>query len=130
TMCNGFKTASEMACGNVKGCGYIPNPLQITAPLHGYVFGFPAFFSIVPPTNYDGFRIDTPVNLQGVQEIFFTLEGDNVDPNNRGPLFLTSKRVPGGNDIIQFDLTHADPNGTATGAAALYVDLDQDPVQF
>ena len=60
---------------------YIANPYQITAPLHGLgIYGFVSFTSLTPPANYDGFRIDTPLNLKGVQEIFFTVEGDTVDP--------------------------------------------------
>src|SRR5262249_27507141 len=109
---------------------YVPNPFQITSPLRGYVYGFVRFISLSPPSNYDGFRVDTPINLKGVQEIFFTLENDNVDPKNRGPLFLTSTMTQVGRDVLHFDLIHADPNGTASGTASLLVDLDQDPVQF
>ena len=109
---------------------YVANPLQLTAPAHGAIYGFVRFLSTVPPQNYNGFRLDTPVNLKGVQEIFFTLEGANVDPKNRGPLYLTSTLTPGGRDVVHFDLTSADPNSTASGAAALYVDLNEDPVQF
>jgi hypothetical protein len=109
---------------------YVPNPYQITAPLNGVVYGFVKFLSSTPPSDYDGFRIDTPLNLKGVQEIFFTVEGDTVDPMNRGPLFLISKRTQGGVGVVHFDLTHADPNGTASGTAVLEVDLDNDPVQF
>jgi hypothetical protein len=109
---------------------YVPNPYQITSPLRGYVYGFANFLSQTPPSAYNGFRIDTPINLKGVQEIFFTLEGDNVDPKNRGPLFLTSTMTQGGRDVVHFELTHADPKGTATGSASLLVDLDEDPVQF
>ncbi len=109
---------------------YVPNPFQLTAPLRGTIYGFVKFVSVTPPSNYDGFRIDSPLNLKGVQEIFFTLEGNTVDPNNRGPLFLISQRTQGGLDIVHFDLIHADPMGLATGTAALEVDLDNDPVQF
>ncbi len=109
---------------------YVPNPFQLTAPLRGTVYGFVKFLSVTPPSDYDGIRIDSPLNLKGVQEIFFTVEGNNVDPLNRGPLFLISKRTQDGLGIVHFDLIHADPNGTATGTAALEVDLDNDPVQF
>jgi hypothetical protein len=108
---------------------YIPNPDQITAPLHGTVYGFVGFTTIQPPTNYDGIRLDTPVNLKGVQEIFLTTEGTTVDPNNRGPLYVTSKVVPGGRDILQFQLIAAQPDGPS-GALAVYTNLDEDPVQF
>jgi hypothetical protein len=109
---------------------YVANPYQITGPLRGYVYGFVKFISLSPPSNYDGFRIDTPINLKGVQEVFFTVENDTVDPTHRGPLFLTSTMSQGGRDTVHFDLTHADPNGTASGTATLLVDLDEDPVQF
>ncbi|HEX6835925.1 MAG TPA: hypothetical protein VF334_05095 [Polyangia bacterium] len=109
---------------------YAPNPFQLTAPLRGFIYGFVKFLSVTPPSDYDGFRIDTPINLKGVQEIFFTLEGNNVDPLNRGPLFLISKPVTNGIGVVHFDLVHADPKGTASGTAALEVDLDNDPVQF
>ena len=108
---------------------YVPNPYQLTAPLHGNIYGFIRFISNVPAANYDGFRIDSPLKLQGVQEIFFTIEGDTVDPANRGPLFLTSTRTQGGIDIVHFELAQPD-GGAATGTAALEVDLDNDPVQF
>jgi len=122
TACNAYHDAAPNT--------YIPNPYQITAPLHGFVYGFVKFLSVSPPSDYDGYRIDTPLNLKGVQEIFFTIEGDTVDPMNRGPLFLISKRTQGGLDVVHFDLVHADPNGTASGTAVLEVDLDNDPVQF
>ena len=77
-----------------------------------------------------GLRIDSPLNLKGVREIFFTVEGDTVDPLNRGPLFLTSTMTPGGVDVVHFDLTSPDPAVNVSGTAALLVDLDQDPVQF
>jgi hypothetical protein len=109
---------------------YVPNPYQFTAPLRGTVYGFVKFISSKPPSDYDGVRIDTPLNLKGVREIFFTLEGNSVDPLNRGPLFLTSKLTQGGIDVVHFDLIHADPMGSASGTAALLVDLDEDPVQF
>ena len=109
---------------------YIGNPYQITAPLAGYVYGFANFASVAPAASYDGFRIDTPLSLKGVQEIFFTLEGDTVDPHNRGPLFLTSQLTMGGRDVIRFELVHADPTSSVSGTAALLVDLNNDPVQF
>lgn len=120
--CNAYEAASDLT--------YVPNPLQITAPKHGTVYGFVSFASTKPPANYDGIRIDTPVNLKGIHELFLTVEGDTVDPKNRGPLYLISQRTEGGRDVVHFDLVHADPANPASGTAALYVDLDQDPVQF
>ena len=118
----GFPNSSDLT--------YVSNPYQVTSPLNGTVYGFVDFTSLTPPANYDGLRIDTPLNLKGVREIFFTVEGDTVDPKNRGPLFLVSTPTPGGRDVVHFDLTSADPTVAVSGTAALYVDLDQDPVQF
>ena len=120
--CDAYKGASELT--------YIANPFQFTAPLHGFVYGFVEFAEALPPSDYDGFRIDTPLNLTGVQEIFFTLEGPTVDPKNRGPLFMVSTLTTGGRDIVHFNLTSPDPTLGLSGTAALEVDLDQDPVQF
>lgn len=127
TACDAYITNPD---GTPHPLAYVPNPFQLTAPLHGTSYGFVKFISVSPPSNYDGFRIDTPLNLKGVREIFFTIEGTTVDPKNRGPLFLTSQLSQGGVDIVHFNLIHADPMGTASGTAALEVDLDQDPVQF
>ena len=109
---------------------YVANPLQITAPAHGAVFGFIRFISTAPAENYDGFRLDTPINLEGVQEIFFTREGDDVDPNHRGPLFLTSHARAGRSRRRALRADPRRPNGTESGGASLYVDLDSDPDSF
>ena len=120
--CDAYVAASDLT--------YIPNPFQVTAPLHGTIYGFVHFVTITPPANYDGFRIDSPLNLKGTQELFMTVENATVDAQNRGPLFLVSTKTPGGVDVLHFDLVHAAPMGTASGTAALLTDLDQDPVQF
>jgi hypothetical protein len=98
---------------------YTPNPLQITAPLHGYVYGFLAYVTATPPTDYDAIRIDTPVNLDGLQELFVTDEGATVDVNMRGAVYLTSKPSPGGNDVAHFDLAGPSASGTLAVLAAL-----------
>jgi hypothetical protein len=125
-------TERRMACDAYAGdpLAYAGNPYQVTAPLKGTVYGFANFASQVPASSYDGFRIDSPLSLKGVQEIFFTVEGDTVDAMNRGPLFLTSTLTTGGRDVVHFELTHADPTSSVSGTAALLVDLDNDPVQF
>jgi hypothetical protein len=120
--CQAYESASDIT--------YVPNPLQISAPKHGTVYGFVSFVSSSPPANYEGFRLDTPTNLDGVHEIFFTVENDNVDAMNRGPLYLISQPAPGGRDVLHFNLVHVDPAVPTSGEAALYVNLDQDPVQF
>ncbi len=109
--CQAFWSASELS--------YTPNPLQITSPLHGYVYGFLAYVTAVPPTDYDGIRIDTPVNLDGVEELFLTDEGANVDVAARGAVYLTSTPSPGGNDVAHFDLAGPSASGTLAVLAAL-----------
>jgi hypothetical protein len=123
--CDAYRAASDNT--------YIPNPQQITAPLHGAVYGFVGFQTLQPPTNYDGFRLDTPVSLKGLQEVFMTIEANDnsidMHPDMRGPLYLTSNRVQGGREVLQFQLVPAQPDGPS-GAVAVYVNLDEDPVQF
>lgn len=109
--CQAWWAASELA--------YTPNPLQITSPLHGYVYGFLAYVTAVPPTDYDGIRVDTPVNLDGVEEIFVTDEGANVDVAQRGAVYLTSTPSPGGNDVAHFDLAGPKASGTLAVLSAL-----------
>jgi hypothetical protein len=111
---------------------YAANPSQVTAPLHGAVYGFIHFQTLNPPANYDGFRLDVPENLKDVQELYFTTESVDiaqVDPKNTGPLYVDSKLVPGGRDILQFNL-QSPINGGPTGAVAVENTLDEDPVQF
>ena len=119
--CDRYRAASEIT--------YVPNPAQITAPLHGALFGFCFFTSQNPPINYDGFRLDTPVSLKGIQEIFVTIEGNNVDPANRGRLFLVSAPTPGGRGIIQYNLISPSGSGVS-GSATLYLNLDEDQNVF
>jgi hypothetical protein len=131
-MCQAYWAASPYA--------YTPNPSQLTFPLNGTVYGTTNFNTTppLPPTNYDGFRIDSPVNMKGIQELFITHEtvdaadmaasrADGVDPENRGPLFLQGLPDQGGLEVVHFDLSGA--SGEA-GTAALYVDLDENPSAF
>ena len=99
-------------------------------PFYGFVYGFVNFTTMVPSTNYDGYRIDSSLNLCGVREIFFIVESAIVDPMNPGPLFLISKKTDEGIDIVHFDLSSPDPTTGISGTAALNTDLDEDPVQF
>jgi hypothetical protein len=132
TLCDNFMFTTDPDKKSIP-TRYVANPKQITAPINGTVYGFIAFTTISPPTNYDGFRLDTAVNLKGVQELFFTLETvepKDVDPLHRGKLFLTSELTQGGRDVVHFELRHADPNDLASGSAAVLFNLDEDPVQF
>ena len=109
---------------------YIPQPSQVTAPIHGAVYGFIAFQTLNPPANYDGFRFDVPVDMKGLQALFFTLETvDIADVKTPGDLYIVSTLVPGGRDILQFALTPAGTSGPS-GAVAVENTLDEDPVEF
>ncbi len=119
---------------------YTPNPAQLTAPLHGTIWGFLSYTTLNPPGNFDGIRIDSPVNLAGIQELWITTETlpagmapgtDFVDPKNRGPVYVQGTPDPGGNEVVHFDLAAPfGATGGASGTAALEVNLDQDNVQF
>jgi hypothetical protein len=93
---------------------YTPNPLQVTSPIHGTVYGFLSYVTGTPPTDYDGLRFDSPIDLSGIVELFFTDEPDAVDPAHRGPLYLASTPTPGGNGVLHFDLNGPHASGTAT----------------
>ena len=58
-----------------------------------------------------------------------TIETNTVDPLNRGALYVVSKPMPGGREVLSFQLSPAQSNGPK-GALAVYTNLDQDPVQF
>ena len=108
---------------------YTGNPAQITAPVHGEVYGFVGYTTTTPPSGYDGIRIDSPTTLGGSQELWLTVENvpvANVDPAHQGPVYLEGKPDQGGNDVIHFDLT----GPTASGTAALEVHLDDTGVSF
>ena len=111
---------------------YTPNPAQLTAPLHGAVYGFVGYLTTVPPSDYDGLRIDSATNLRGIEELWLTSERvavDAVDARSEGPLYLDGVPTPGGRDVIHFDLRS--PSGEAiSGTAALYVSLDEDTASF
>jgi hypothetical protein len=108
---------------------YTGNPAQITAAVHGEVYGFVGYTTTTPPAGYDGIRIDSPTTLNGAQELWLSLESvplANVDPANQGPVYLEGKPDQGGNGVIHFDLT----GPTASGTAALEVNLDDTSVSF
>jgi hypothetical protein len=110
---------------------YSANPLQITAPTHGQLYGEITYISLGAPGIFDSIRIDSDVNLQGIRELWMTTEPDVVDPLNRGPIFLDGTPGDGGREVVHIDL--APPFGsmaTISGTAALLVSLDQDPVYF
>jgi hypothetical protein len=105
--CQAYWSASVLA--------YTPDPAQLTAPAHGAVWGYVTYNTQSPPSNYDGFRIESPYDLEGLQELWMTVEGDQVDPSHRGPVYLQGLPDAGGNGWIHFDLTS--PAGSAFAVA-------------
>ncbi len=108
---------------------YSGNPRQITAPIHGVLYGFVTYTTTSPPAGYDGIRIETPVHLKGLRELWLTSETASiaaVDPKARGPVFLHSEPAKGGRGVVFFNLLGT----SAAGTAALYVDLDDPGISF
>ena len=121
---------------------YTPNPFQVTAPIHGPIWGYISFTTIPPAAPAQGFdstRIDSPINLRGIKELFATVETldaadlaadpprpDGVDPLNRGPVYFQGFPSVGGQGVVNINLV----GPTASGHASLYVDLDDDPIGF
>jgi hypothetical protein len=54
--------------------------------------------------------------------VFITREQAQVDPANRGPVFLSSTPSLGGRDILHYELT----GPTASGTLAVYTGLAGD----
>jgi hypothetical protein len=110
---------------------YTPNPVQITAPLHGLFYGELSYVTTSPPSAFNGFRIDSNVGLAGIAELWLTVEPDDVDVRHRGPLYLDGTPDAGGRQVVHFDLVP--PFGSTqavSGTAALLVGLDQSPVEL
>ncbi len=126
------RAAACAAWWSASPLAYTPNPAQLTAPLHGAVYGFVGYLTTVPPSDYDGLRLDSPTNLRGIQELWLTAERvavASVDARSEGPLYLDGTPTPGGRDVVHFDLRS--PSGEAISAtAALYVNLDEDTASF
>jgi hypothetical protein len=108
---------------------YTGNPAALLSPLHGVLYGFVAYSTTSPPAILDGIRIETPIALDNIQELWMTLESvpaSQVDPVHRGPIYLRGTQTHGGAEVEHFDLT----GDTASGTAVLEVDLNQDTVSF
>jgi hypothetical protein len=130
--CSAYWASSPLA--------YSPNPLQITAPIRGQLYGEVTYGpTIVPPSQFDQIRVESPVNLVGIQEFWYTVEQDQLDVPPpmadrapvRGPVFLDGTPDEGGMSFVHFDLSP--PFGsmaTVSGTAAMLVDIESDPIQF
>ncbi|MGZ3438520.1 MAG: hypothetical protein ACXVDD_03350 [Polyangia bacterium] len=124
SLCQAYWSASALA--------YTGNPAQLTAPLHGSVYGFIGYSTTSPPAGYDGLRLDSPTNLRGIQELWLTSESvpvAEVDAHNQGALFLDGVPTPGGRELVHFDLRSLSMQ-PISGTAALYVGLDDNAAGF
>ncbi len=108
---------------------YSGNPFQVTAPTHGILYGFVTYTTTSPPAGYDGIRVETPIRLKGLRELWLTTETvpvDLVSPVQRGAVFLHSEPAKGGRGVVFFNML----GQSASGTAALYVDLDESKIDF
>jgi hypothetical protein len=128
-LCNSYWSTSPLA--------YTPNPLQLQTPQHGTVDGFLDYTTQSPVSGYNSVKIKTSVNLDGLRELFATVETidaddlannrpDGVDPLNRGPVFFQGYPSQGGRGVVYFNLT----GPGAAGSASVLADLDQDTESF
>ncbi|HEX8952549.1 MAG TPA: hypothetical protein VF945_11925 [Polyangia bacterium] len=123
-ICQAYWSASPLA--------YTPNPAQLTAPLHGSVYGFIGYTTTSPPAGYDGVRLDSPTHLRGIEELWLTTESvpmAAVDARSEGALLLDGAPTPGGRDVVHFDLRSLSAQ-PISGTAALYVGLDDNSFGF
>jgi hypothetical protein len=105
---------------------YTPNPALLIAPLHGPLWGYVSYVTTNPPSGFDSLRLDIPLDLRGLRELFVTVEDSSVDPLARGPIFLRGTPSPGGRGVVNVNMV----GPSASGHASLHVDLDHDQVHF
>jgi hypothetical protein len=104
---------------------YTPDPMQLTAPIHGALYGEPTYVTTTPPSSFDSIRVDSNVTLKGIRELWITVEPDQVDVLHRGPVLLDGVPDQGGASVVHFDLTPPlGSTATVSGTAALLTDLD------
>ncbi|MSP61179.1 MAG: hypothetical protein EXR72_12705 [Myxococcales bacterium] len=120
---------------------YTGSPGQLTAPLHGQLFGLIDFASITPPQSLGGIQLITDYFLRDLRELWFTQTGAKVaalDPDVldckgnpdtcRGTLFLQGNAGTPARGIYHFNLSSRQPG--VGGTASVYTRLDEDAVQF
>lgn len=120
--CDAYRAASPVA--------YVPNPIQVTAPMHGLIYGVVSFVSLTPAASYAGIRLDTPVALADVREVFVTDAGDTVDPAHRGARYLVSEATTAGRETQSFLLHPPAGASGASGTLTILTGLDSDEVLF
>lgn len=120
------RLADCTAYWNASPFSFTGNPAQVTAPLHSIAYGFIGYTTVDPPTSISGIRLDTPVHLKGLRELWLTQESaplEAVDPQHRGPVFLVGSVDGGGRRVLHLTLTSPLPG--VSGSAAVLADLDE-----
>ena len=134
TACQAFWRASPFA--------YTGNPLQLTKPVHGQLFGMLDFVSLAPAQSLGGILIITDFALRDLRELWITEATGKVaalDPNAidckttpdtcRGALLVQGDAGTPERGIFRFDLA-SPPPATLSGTASVLTRLNEDPVQF
>jgi|SRR5262245_24492348 len=128
---------------------YIGNAIQLSAPRNGSLYGLVDALDPNAGLQIGGINVVVPYQLDQMSELFLTVEDHNVgspdpgianrtDPANRGPLVLYGRAILGtpdaGRGLINVNLVAPvtiTVAGLAPGGhASVYVDLDDDTVQF
>jgi hypothetical protein len=137
------KDACNAWWANSPYAAYTGNPIQLTAPIHGQLYGMLDFQSVSPAPSQilGGIEITSNFSLRDIRELFLTVataKFQDLDPAEtdckanptkcRGSLFLQGNTEPPQNGIFHATLTS--PTGGASGTAAIETRLDEDPVQF
>ena len=138
--------ARKCACRdlwNASPASYSGNPIQLTSPVHGALYGVLDYQSTMPPQALGGIAFHVDYSLPSARELWLTdtaAEVSHVDPNQldcharpdscRGITLLDGTAASeAGRQAIHFELRS--PTGAAiTGSAAIETNLDRDPQQF
>ena len=121
---------------------YSGNPLELTTPVHGTLFGAIDFVSQMPSQIAGGILVETDYELKHITDLWLTqttATATNLDPAQldctkspttcRGAIYVSGTASPLARGTLHVDLASPTPGGP-TGAATIYNTLDQDPVQF
>ncbi len=123
---------------------YTGDPLQLTSPVNGELFGMLDYQAIAPAPGQivGGIQIISDFSLHDLRELWFTQTAatvEMVDPDVvdcaahadtcRGGVFLQGTAGPSDRGIFRMELS-APGGGPQSGSASVYTRLDEDPVQF
>lgn len=133
--CRPFLCApADAGCGH--GAYYVGNPLQLTKPVHGTLYGFFDFNTIgpdfqtadpasyVPPQDYGGIAISTRVSLHGIRGLRLTREKERRPGQPGTPVALGVPSTDSGRGAARFVLLLPGTQ-TVLGFASVLTDLDR-----